>query len=192
MGKSKRQTAAENLSAKAEADRSALQATIQAGTPESKAVNARVASRRTAIDDGNLDGAPDFIGNQANQAEINRKREAEFNAAPTGLMAIGKKFANPNQIALQTKILKDRQARDAAGNLEGQWQGYINDTNNLENGVVGRQDNINLSLMGDAGSRAVQQQQIANQIASQRMNMWAGLAGAGIGGLTSIIKPISI
>lgn len=202
MGKSKSQKNAEAQSKEAlaaskaaDAERAKMRETIQTGTPEANALTERIGARRTAITAGNLDAAPDFIGSQANQAEMNRKSEAEWNAAPTGLMAIGSKFADPNQIALQTKVLKDRQARDASGNLENQWQGYIADTQSMESGVVGRQDNINMALMGDSNQRAqnqqtvaFNQQQLASQIAAARANMWAGLAGAGVGALGNIVS----
>ena len=118
---------------------------------------------------------------------MNRKREASWNATPTGMMAVGNNYANPNTMATQTAMLKDMEARDSAGQLEGDWQDYIDDTQAAESGIVTRRDGIDMNLMSSADSRSSRYDDIARRIAQQRSSMWAGILGGGIGAAGSIV-----
>lgn len=188
MGNKNKQRQYEAQSAAAEAERARLAKQLETGSPESQAYSARIGERRKAIDSGNISGAVDFVGNQANQAILNRKREAVWNAKPTGVQAIGMNYADPKEMALQTGMYKSMQARDSAAQLEGDWKGYIDETNEAERGLISRRDNIDMTLMGGADSRSSRFDSIARQIAQQRMNMWAGMLGAGIGSAGQIIS----
>jgi hypothetical protein len=188
MGNKNKQRQYEAQAKTAEAERLKLATQLQEGTPESKAYSARIGERRKAIDTGNIGGAVDFVGNSANQAIMNRKREAVWNAQPTGIQAIGNRYADGKTIGLQTAQLKADQARASSAQLEGDWRGYINETNDMERGVISRGDNISMNLMGAADSRSSRYDEIARQIAAQRMNMWAGIAGGLIGGTSSVLS----
>jgi hypothetical protein len=186
MGKSKDQKKFEAQAATAEAQRQQQFNTIQQGTPESQAYAKRIAARRSAIDSGNISGASDFISNAQNRAETNRKSEGAFNATPTGIGAIGRNYANPREIATQNNMLQNMRARDNETGLENDWNQYIGDTQRMEQGELGRHDGINSMLMNDASGRQQSYQQLAQQAAARRSQMWSGLIGAGIGGAASV------
>lgn len=187
MGGKNKQRQYEDQARQAEEERARQASELQNGA-EVTAYKNRIGARRKAIDTGNISGATDFIGNSANQALIARKREAEFSATPTGVQAIGERYANPNQIAMQSKMLKDMQARDSAGQLESDWGNYINDTQAMEAGLLSRNDGIGMALMSNAQQRSSNYEQFARQIEQQRHNMYAGLIGAGIGAAGSIFS----
>lgn len=188
MGNKNKQRSYENRATAADAERAASATRLNTGSEEYKPYADRIRRRRAAIDAGDINNAPDFIGNSASQALINRKREAVYDAAPTGVQAIGNNYADPKQMAVQTQMLKDMQARDSGAQLESDWRNYIADTQDAEAGIVSRRDNIDMTLMSDAGRRSSEYDAIARQIAQQRQNMWAGILGAGIGGAASVFS----
>lgn len=188
MGNKNKQKQYEGKSKAAETERAQTAQQLRDGSPEYKAYADRIKGRRAAVDTGDINNAPDFIGNNASQALLNRKREAVWNATPTGLQGIGNRYADPRQMAQQTQMLKDTQSRESSAQLEDDWKGYISDTQNAEAGIVSRRDNIDTSLMSEASQRSMNYDQIARQIAQQRQNMWAGMLGAGIGGVTGMFN----
>lgn len=188
MGNKNKQRQYEQKADSAEAERAKTAEELREGSPEYKAYSQRISNRRTAIDQGDINNAPDFVGNSASQALINRKREAVWNATPTGMQAIGNRYADPRQMATQTSMLKDLEARESGAQLESDWRDYISDTQNAETGMVSRRDNIDTTLMGDASQRSANYDSIARQIAQQRANMWAGVLGAGLGAAGSMLQ----
>lgn len=187
MGGKNAQKQQETKSAAAEAERVKMADNLQ-NSPEALAYKARIASRRKAIDTGNIGGASDFIGNDANAAVFRRKAEAEWQATPTGLMGLAGKYADPREAAMNASVMKAKQGEAAAGQLENDWRGYIGETQDAERGVLTRNDNIYSSLMSNADDRSSRAEAIARQIASQRANMWSSIAGAALGGGMSMIS----
>jgi hypothetical protein len=101
-------------------------------------------------------------------------------------MGIAGHYADPRAVAQNAQVLKAQQAEGASGQLENDWRGYVNETQDAERGVLTRNDNIYSTLMGSADDRSSRAENIARQIAQQRTNMWSGILGAGIGGFANI------
>lgn len=154
--------------------------------PALLARRALVASRRAAINAGDLRNAKDFIGNSANTAAQESQREAKSNLADTGIAGLAENYADPTRIALSKQVQKDEFARDSAAQTESDAKDYINQTSAMESDLIQTDANIESGVMNTAFGTSQSNLQLAAQIAASRSSVLPSILGAAIGGATSI------
>ena len=157
------------------------------GTPEEQARRKRVAARRSAIDKGNYGNLPDFIGNNASVADRFRKRQAIAGLTPTGNTSLGLAYTNPKALAQSNQLLNDQWERDASGQFESDVRNYIQDTDDMEQGIIRHRTDIDNALLGNASSRSLDHYNLAAQIAGRRGSWLPSLIGGGLGAVGGLL-----
>lgn len=168
---------AQQLAQQAAADRERM---LQ-GSPEDQARRKRVAARRESINKGDWSNAPDFLSDTASVAERFRKRQAKQNLTPTGNYALGMAYTNPKALAQTNALLTDEWDRDAAQQFEGDVKRYIQDTDDMELGIIRHRSDIDNALLNNASSRSLDHYGLAAQIAGRRGQVLPSLIGGGLG-----------
>ncbi|GEM_PF-6445110 len=156
------------------------------GTPEEQARRARVATRRKAIDSKKFGELPDFVPTFGAPAERQRRREALTSLTPTGATAMGFANANPTALAQMKMNMQDEFDRDAGLAYEQDVKNYIQDTDDMEMGIIRQRTDVDNSLLNSNNSRLMGHSQLQGQMASQRGSWLPSLIGGGLGAVGSI------
>lgn len=156
------------------------------GTPEMKADEQRVATRRATINSGDYLNAKDFYGNKDRLAEQQKIRDNVKSLTPTGAGGLALPYANATQIALADKVSNDEFARDQAAQNESDIRDYNAQTDAMEQNLINRQIGVNQSVMGEGFQQANINHQEAAQIARDRSASIMQLAGMALGGFANL------
>lgn len=146
----------------------------------------RINARRKSIDNKDYANNTDFINNTSIAAQANQQIQNQANLQDTGIAGLASSYADPTQVAMGARLIKDKMAQNSGMQYESDVKDFVRETSAMETDMMNSETGYYSNLSGQAAGQAFQNQNLAAQIAMQQSSWLPQAIGMGLQGFSSV------